>query len=189
MSFLLGLASFFLSQILLRLPLLNLLTEEAFFQVLLKQHYLLMGLGLALSAGLFEETSRYLFRKFLLKNKSDYSQALIFGLGHGIMEALYILGPLVKVYPLSLLLPSLAERILAILIHMSLSLVIWRGFKQKKEEVFLLLAILIHGLIDFSIPLDSYFNSTALIYMLLLIQSLALFTYTSSILIKERKRP
>lgn len=188
MSFLLGMASFFLSQIILRLPLLNLLAEEALFQVLLRQHYLLMGLALALSAGIFEETFRYLFRKYLLKNKASYGQALVFGLGHGLMEALYILGPLIKVYPLSLLLPGLAERVLAILIHMSLSLLIWQGFSKKKEVIYLLLAMLIHGLIDFSIPLGSYFNSSGLTIVLLLLQSLALFTYTGWFLIKERKR-
>jgi len=54
----------------------------------------LIGVLIALTAGIFEETFRYLFKLFFLKpDKCEISQPIIFGLGHGISEVCMILLP------------------------------------------------------------------------------------------------
>jgi uncharacterized membrane protein YhfC len=45
----------------------------------------------ALMAGLFEETGRYIFFKFVLKKRTNRETAISYGIGHGGFEALYIL--------------------------------------------------------------------------------------------------
>ena len=54
----------------------------------------LIGLIFGLSAGLFEETARYLFYKFSIKEDRRWKDGLIYGLGHGGAEAM-ILGAIV----------------------------------------------------------------------------------------------
>lgn len=45
-----------------------------------------------LAAGLFEETGRYLAMKFLMKKNLDRQNALMYGVGHGGIEAIIIVG-------------------------------------------------------------------------------------------------
>jgi uncharacterized membrane protein YhfC len=54
----------------------------------------LIGLVFGLSAGLFEETARYLFYRFSIKEDRRWKDGLIYGLGHGGTEAM-ILGVIV----------------------------------------------------------------------------------------------
>jgi uncharacterized membrane protein YhfC len=54
----------------------------------------LIGLVFGLSAGLFEETARYIFYKFSIKEERRWKDGLIYGLGHGGTEAM-ILGVIV----------------------------------------------------------------------------------------------
>lgn len=51
---------------------------------------------LGLLAGLFEEVARYLFYRFVIKEARSYPQALMFGTGHGGIEAI-ILGVIVAI--------------------------------------------------------------------------------------------
>jgi uncharacterized membrane protein YhfC len=53
-----------------------------------------IGLVFGLSAGLFEETARYLFYRFSIKEERRWKDGLIYGLGHGGTEAM-ILGAIV----------------------------------------------------------------------------------------------
>lgn len=45
-----------------------------------------------LAAGLFEESGRYLTMKFLMKRQLDRDNALLFGVGHGGIEAILLIG-------------------------------------------------------------------------------------------------
>ena len=54
---------------------------------------LVNAMVLGLLAGIFEETSRYILFKFILKNVRSWKEAILVGLGHGGTEAL-ILGVL-----------------------------------------------------------------------------------------------
>lgn len=87
----LGMASFFVSQILLRLPLLQLLAGQNFWMDFALRHGLLYLLVLAVSAGLFEETARLVGGK-LLRRPPDWTDALSFGLGHAFCEAILLVG-------------------------------------------------------------------------------------------------
>ena len=85
---------FIISQPLLRLPILQYLQSSVDFELAYTLNPLLIGVLIALSAGVFEEGFRFVFKRFLLKpDKCSFSQPIIFGLGHGVAEALIILLP------------------------------------------------------------------------------------------------
>lgn len=90
--FLLGAASFFVSQIMLRVPLLGLLQTQGWFVAFSISHtllYLLLVGGM--SAGLFEESGR-LCGALLLRRRYTYKDVLSFGLGHGLCELVLLIG-------------------------------------------------------------------------------------------------
>lgn len=85
-----GMAVFFIFQVITRIPLISIL--EAIFhlsQTIPKGLYLL---GLAFTAGLFEETGRYLAFRFILKKHRAFKSALAFGIGHGGIESILLVG-------------------------------------------------------------------------------------------------
>jgi len=126
---------------------------------------LLIGIVIAFSAGVFEEGFRFVFKQFLLQPaKCEFSQPVIFGLGHGIAEALIILAPVFMVVPVSQLGLATLERVLAILLHVTLTVVVWNGFQKKQRALYLVLAIAIHGSVNSLIPVLAPFpNSVMLI--------------------------
>lgn len=58
----------------------------------LSENLWLYALYGGLAAGLFEETGRYLTMRFLMKGKWTRENALMYGAGHGGLEAVLILG-------------------------------------------------------------------------------------------------
>lgn len=64
--------------------------------VMAKNSLLVNAIILGLLAGIFEETSRYILFKFVLKNARSWKEGVLVGLGHGGTEAL-ILGVLAAV--------------------------------------------------------------------------------------------
>lgn len=152
--FILGAACFIVSQPLLRMPILYMLQRSTDFMLAYALNPIAIGIVIAFSAGLFEESSRFLFKRFLLKpDACGISQALIFGFGHGLAEALMILVPAMLSVPLSQLGLAFAERIMAILLHMNLSVIVFNGFQRNQRIRYLLLAILVHGLVNSMIPI------------------------------------
>lgn len=87
----LGTAGFFISQIVVRLPLLNILSGMASFQSFAREHYFLYALLLAFTAGLFELAGRFAAAKFLGKNRT-FRRSLAAGLGHGGIESIILVG-------------------------------------------------------------------------------------------------
>lgn len=87
----LGAAGFFISQIVVRLPLLNILSGMASFQSFAREHYFLYALLLAFTAGLFELAGRFAAAKFLGKNRT-FRRSLAAGLGHGGIESIILVG-------------------------------------------------------------------------------------------------
>ena len=55
-------------------------------------HIVLYALYGGLAAAVFEETGRFLMMKFLMKNRSSKENAVMFGIGHGGLEAMLIVG-------------------------------------------------------------------------------------------------
>lgn len=87
-----GAAVFIFSQILIRLPLLNVLGTQPWFQGLLANIFFSAVIVGGLTAGLFEEIGRYLGFRFFLKNELSWKNGIAYGIGHGGIEAILLVG-------------------------------------------------------------------------------------------------
>jgi len=87
---LLGAVAFFVSQIVLRMPILSALSGQEWY-IALTKNFILLALFLSLSAGLFEETAR-LSGALLLKKRRSYKDIISFGLGHAFCEVIVLIG-------------------------------------------------------------------------------------------------
>lgn len=183
---LLGVACFVVSQVLIRIPLLQLLSTNSTFRLFEGTQPLLYGLLLALSAGLFEETGRLIFMKRGLSKKNNWSAGFWFGLGHGGIEALLFYGMPMVMLPVAqagenVLLGGI-ERIFAILLHVGLSLLVLYGV-QKKQIRFYFMALLLHTLVDSLVVIIPMYLANSLIAIegALILISVLLFLYTRSL--------
>lgn len=89
---LIGALGFFIPQILIRVPILNMLSMNAGFTEYATNHYLVYALSLAATAGLFEVSGRFGAAKILDKKGITLHQAMAAGLGHGCIESILIAG-------------------------------------------------------------------------------------------------
>ena len=85
-----------------------------------------------LSAGIFEESARYLGARFILKNKRTYKDAISFGLGHGLCEVILLNG-----------VANMNNTIYSILLNSSSFLYLIRQ-QQTYMSRFVLLSVLLH---------------------------------------------
>lgn len=90
-AWLLGAAGFVVPQLLIRLPLLNLLAAADGFASFSQNHLFLYSFSLAFTAGLFELAGRFAAAKLLGKHLT-FRRSLAAGLGHGGIEAMLIVG-------------------------------------------------------------------------------------------------
>lgn len=154
--FALGAICFIISQPLLRIPLLNGLLSSTGFSLFYALHMISVGILIAFSAGIFEEGFRFLSKNFLLKpDKTKITQPIIFGLGHGLAEAVILLGPYISSMSASNLALAVLERVLAIILHIGLSVIVWNGFQLNKRWKYLLIAVFVHGITNSLIPILS----------------------------------
>lgn len=84
-----GAAVFMVSQVLLRMPLLSFLGGQPWFPAAGSFTGVLL---LAFSAGLFEEVGRFIGFKYFLRRHRQWRDGLAFGLGHGGIEAVALVG-------------------------------------------------------------------------------------------------
>lgn len=91
MAWLLGAVGFFIMQMIIRIPIMNMLALTAGFQSFVTNHYVLYCLVVAFTAGLFELIGRYAVAKILAKNLT-YEKGFAAGLGHGGIEAIVLIG-------------------------------------------------------------------------------------------------
>lgn len=172
-SYFIGVIVFFISQITLRLPLLNnvISNMDWYIEISIVSPIIIM-IFLGLTAGIFEEIGRYLGFKIALKNNRRWIDGIAFGIGHGGIEAILLSGvtnlknlfmAISKVdgNVLSVLnsngpyiLLSGIERLFAIFINIGLTMIILYGINKNKKR-YLFLAIIIHGFIDFMVLLLS----------------------------------
>lgn len=89
-AWLLGAAGFFVTQLLIRVPILSWLQTQSWFVTFSQNHLFLYAFTLAFSAGLFELTGRFGVAK-LMKNL-NFRRSLAAGLGHGGIEAMILVG-------------------------------------------------------------------------------------------------
>lgn len=87
----LGAAGFFVLQIILRLPILNILSLMPGFQSFAENNYVVYVLLLGFTAGLFEVIGRLVVAKLMSKNLT-YERSIAAGLGHGGIEAMLLIG-------------------------------------------------------------------------------------------------
>lgn len=90
-AWLLGAAGFFVTQILIRIPILTVLQSQSWFLSFANSHLFLYAFSLAFTAGLFELAGRFVVAKLLKKNLTC-KRALAAGLGHGGIEAMLLVG-------------------------------------------------------------------------------------------------
>lgn len=131
--------------------------------------YVLYG---AFAAGIFEETARLFGFKVLLRKNNDKSQAIGYGIGHGGIEVILVLGVNYLIYLLSIcgvdmggqevnnqligiaqsigfstVVLAIVERTSAMLLHIGLSIFVFIGVKRNKFYLYPL-AIILHVLAD-----------------------------------------
>lgn len=127
----------------------------------------------ALAAGVFEETGRVFGYKLLLKNHSEKACAVAYGIGHGGMEAVMILGATYLVYFLAkcgvqmgegeaaeqlvsaanavgagTACAAMLERLSAMLAHIGLSMIVFVGVRRRGMLRLYPAAIALHALLD-----------------------------------------
>ncbi|MBQ6719483.1 MAG: YhfC family intramembrane metalloprotease [Oscillospiraceae bacterium] len=90
-AWLLGAAGFFVTQMLIRLPVLTFLQGQNWFLEFAQNHMFGYAFSLAFTAGLFELAGRFVVARLLRKNLT-FHRALAAGLGHGGIEAILLIG-------------------------------------------------------------------------------------------------
>jgi uncharacterized membrane protein YhfC len=101
-----GALIFFLFQIISRVPLVTLLQQQFASQLRSSPTTQIgWGLFLALTAGLFEEIGRYIGYRWLMgKEEKTWEKGVMYGLGHGGIESMLLIGGLVLAQLIGLLL-------------------------------------------------------------------------------------
>lgn len=184
-----GALVFFIFQIATRIPALNYLSLQPWYIKNISSNTLMLAVFLAFTAGLFEEGGRYLAFRLVLEDRITWQRGLAFGIGHGGMEAIYLVGlPYVNqlvlyfsngssvlgTVPSNTILLAGAERLLAMIMHVGFTMIVLYGVKRKKF-IYLLYAILAHGLVNAPTVLISNY---IFIYIYLILWTTALLFVT-----------
>ena len=90
-AWLLGAAGFFVTQMLIRVPILTILQTQDWFIVFSRKNLFLYAFSLAFTAGLFELAGRFVVAKLMVKDLT-FRRSLAVGLGHGGIEAMLLVG-------------------------------------------------------------------------------------------------
>ena len=90
-AWLLGAAGFFVTQMLIRLPILSVLQTQSWFVSFSQKTPFVYAFSLAFTAGLFELVGRFVVAKLMAKNLT-FRRSLAAGLGHGGIEAIVLIG-------------------------------------------------------------------------------------------------
>ncbi len=153
--FLLGVLAFVVSQVMLRIPLLEYLSEHsAAFIMFSVTNPVLFVIILGLSAGVFEELARFVAMRFFMKQRG-WMAGFLFGAGHGGIEAVIFTGisaVMALFSPAALAHYDMfiiggVERFFAIMLHIGFSIIVLTGV-VRRNLLYVLLAILLHGFID-----------------------------------------
>ena len=90
-AWLLGATGFFVTQMLIRVPILTVLQTQDWFIVFSRKNLFLYAFSLAFTAGLFELAGRFVVAKLMVKDLT-FRRSLAAGLGHGGIEAMLLVG-------------------------------------------------------------------------------------------------
>ncbi|WP_125154318.1 YhfC family intramembrane metalloprotease [Clostridium rectalis] len=182
--FAIGACVFFITQPLLRIPILKYLQFKPWFYSFIVTNFILYSILLGITAGIFEEVGRYIAFKLLLKNNLKWQDGVIFGLGYGGIEAFLFLGIscILNFYTLnpSTLALGIIERIGAMIIHIGMTMLVLYSVKYNNKK-YLFYAIGFHTFVDAPIGIfqkanvsliliESYVLIMAAIAMLILLK-------------------
>jgi len=162
----------------------------------------LYGAYAGLAAGIFEEVGRFIAFKLILKKATNPDDSLMYGVGHGGIEAIILVGlqlTIIGVYavifnsnpgsgalsqdildtlePLSSS-PAIynliagIERMIAITLQIALSVIVFVGVKNKGKNHLIFIAILIHAFVDFMAVILMEFTNVYLTEAVILILTL-----------------
>lgn len=185
----LGILAFVVSQILLRLPLMEYIGQNSLaYSMLSSTQPVLFAIIIGLSAGVFEELARFIAMRFLMKQR-DWQSGFLFGLGHGGIEAVLFVGisfvsllfsPLLIVSSDMYFIAGI-ERFFAMILHIGLSIIVLQAI-VKRKFIYVVLAIMIHGMVDALVGiLPLYVPENSVIFVLevtIAIIALAVFIYS-----------
>lgn len=158
----------------------------------------------ALMAGLFEETGRLFGFKLLLKNHKEKNVSVGYGIGHGGIECVLVLGVNYLLYVFVILGGSLGdpasdavvlqtinsiqtsiiplamfERIISIILHISLSIFVYKAANKTKSFYLYPVAILLHMISD--VPAGLYqaglITNAILVELLIAIITIVIFIF------------
>lgn len=151
-AFFIGALAFVVAQVLIRLPLLGWLSYHSDTYMLWRNTMpFVFSIILGLSAALMESCARLIGLKGL--KAVTKQQAIFFGLGHGGVEALLIVGVPMLLQPAlwdSITVVAGVERIFVMVLHVGLTLLVWLTVQTKKWRYFMM-AITLHTTVDASI--------------------------------------
>lgn len=193
--FVLGVLAFVVSQVLIRIPILQYLGEHStVYSMFSAMQPVLFAIVIGLSAGIFEELARFISMRFFMVQR-DWQSGFFFGAGHGGIEAVLFVGS----SAVFLLFSSTAiaysntyfisgiERFFAMLLHIGLSIIVLQGVVRKRF-LYVVLAIIIHGVVDalagilpLYVPKDS-----ALLVVEVTVAVIALAVFNYSLWIKRK---
>ena len=169
---LVGALMFIIFQGVLRIPLMTYIQTKGFYKDFAGRHMVITMLIIALTAALFETAGRYIGLKFLLKNDLEWKNGIAYGIGHGGIEAVMLVGIsyaanlvlsiLINTHNVSslmysqlietrsdLFLAAGVERLVTIIFHIALSLIVLYAIMYRKK-IYVLLCIALHTFVDFS---------------------------------------
>ena len=166
---------------------------ETLFLVLLTQIFdktsmIITIIGL-ISPGLFEETGRYICLNYLLKKNKLKNISVCYGIGHGGIESIFVgLASLSYLFTKDILiekgvlkesitfldcLMGALERISAVIIHISLSVIVYKAVKEKIIYYYIF-SIIYHDFVDFFAFLKAKNYITSIFIVELIVGILAL---------------
>lgn len=108
----------------------------------------LYALYIGLAAGIFEETGRFMSIKFYLKNNLNRENALMYGIGHGGIESILLIA-ITKGAPAYSFYIVAIERLLAMTLHIALSIIVYKAVTQRGKMGYYPMAIGIHFISNF----------------------------------------
>ncbi len=148
-----GILTFLIFQIFTRIYILQeILPNQVWYIVFTYQYPILYMFLLSFTAGLFEECGRFIMMKVFIK-KATIKDAILFGVGHGGIEAILLVGiALIMTNPVlietSNLWMSGLERLSAMMLHVAFSVLVYQAvYRLKRYNVFI--AMTAHTMVNF----------------------------------------
>lgn len=167
---LIGALMFFIFQGVLRIPIMSLVQSQSWYSKFAMENMILTIIIIGFTAALFETAGRYIGLRFLLKNKLERKNGIAYGIGHGGIEAILLVGtayvanlvysimintgslsgtliPQLISTPSDMFLAAGVERLFTIIFHIAMALLVTYGIMQKKK-IYILYSLLLHTLVD-----------------------------------------